>query len=78
MKEWRGVRDELEPAQTKREAATTASFRAGESDRLDVAQSRLATIAAARTRIEAAARAQTALGLLEDAVQSPLGSETTN
>ena len=78
VKEWRGVRDELEPAQTKREAATTASFRAGESDRLDVAQSRLATIAAARTRIEAAARAQTALGLLEDAVQSPLGSEVAN
>ena len=50
----------------------TAAFRAGETDRLDLTQSRLLTLAAQRADFEALVRAQTALGTLEDAVQSPL------
>jgi cobalt-zinc-cadmium efflux system outer membrane protein len=74
--EWLTSRDGLEPAQQKRQAAVTASFRAGESDRLDVAQARVMSLSAGRGTIEAALRAQTALGSLEDAVQSTLTPET--
>jgi cobalt-zinc-cadmium efflux system outer membrane protein len=73
--EWTTSRGTLTALQERREAAVISSFRTGELDRLDVAQARLATLAARRTELEALIRAQTALGALEDAVQSP---ETTN
>ena len=73
---WLTARDVVGPAEEKREAAAAASFRAGESDRLDLAQARVAALAEARGTIAAAFRAQTALGSLEDAVQSTLIPET--
>jgi outer membrane protein, heavy metal efflux system len=76
VKEWSAARNTLETVQREREAAVMAAFRAGESDRMDVAQSHLLTSAAVRTRLEALSRAQSALGALEDAVQSRLIPET--
>ena len=49
----------------------------GEGDRLAVAMARLQSAAAERARLDALARAQTALGALEDAVQQPLESDVT-
>jgi len=72
VNDWRAVRDTFLPIQQQREAQVTAAFRAGETDRLDLTQSRLLTLAAQRADFEALVRAQTALGTLEDAVQSPL------
>ncbi|MES1261519.1 MAG: TolC family protein, partial [Acidobacteriota bacterium] len=72
MQEWLAARDTFLPAQRQREAAVLASFRAGESDRLDVTQSRLLTLTAQKTQADALSRVQTALGALEDAMQSPL------
>ena len=76
--EWTATKDTLSSLQERREAAVLTGFRAGELDRLDVAQARLATLAARRTEREALFRIQTALGALEDAVQSPLGALTAN
>jgi outer membrane protein TolC len=76
--EWLTVRSGLEPAEERREAAAIASFRAGESDRLEVAQAHLLRLSAERASADAALRAQTALGLLQDAVQTVLDSETRN
>ena len=59
--------------QEQREAQVLAGFRAGDRDRLDVAQSRLQTLAVRKTEQDALLRMQTALTALEDAVQSPLG-----
>ncbi|HXB71307.1 MAG TPA: TolC family protein [Candidatus Acidoferrales bacterium] len=70
--EWTAARDTLTALQERREAAVISSFRAGELDRLNVAQARLATLAARRTEVEALIRAQIALGALQDAVQSVL------
>ena len=56
-----------------RGAAVASAFRAGEVDRLEVGRSRLLTLAARHSEIDALERVQTALGALEDAVQSPLG-----
>ncbi len=78
VEEWRTVKDTFESVQQQRENAVTTAFRAGESDRLDVAQARLATLAAAEASLAALVRAQTALGALEDAVESPLNPETRN
>jgi outer membrane protein, heavy metal efflux system len=78
VEEWRTVKDTVEGIQQQREAAVTTAFRAGESDRLDVAQARLATLAANQANLAALVRAQTALGALEDAVESPLKPETKN
>jgi cobalt-zinc-cadmium efflux system outer membrane protein len=69
---WIAAKDTLIPLQARREAAVLASFKAGDSDRLDVAQARLATLSARRSEFDALVRTQTALGTLEDAVQSPL------
>jgi outer membrane protein TolC len=83
--DWNTAKDMLVPLQQQREAAVMAAFRAGENDRLDVTLARLATLSARRTQADALARVQIALGLLEDAVQSPLAAgfpaprpETTN
>jgi cobalt-zinc-cadmium efflux system outer membrane protein len=69
--EW-NMAKEMVTLQVQREAAVQAAFRAGENDRLDVALARLAILAAQRVQADVLTRAQTALGLLEDAVQSPL------
>ena len=60
--------------QKEREEAARRALAAGESDRLELATVRLQSITAARARLEALGRAQTALGALEDAVQFPLES----
>jgi outer membrane protein TolC len=85
MKEWLTVRDTFLQTQRQREAAVLSSFRAGESDRLDVTQSRLLTLTAQKAQADALSRVQVALGALEDAMQSPLQEaipaprpETTN
>jgi cobalt-zinc-cadmium efflux system outer membrane protein len=59
--------------------AMQQSVRAGEQDRLDLDEVQIQTSVAARARLEALARAQKALGELEDAVQRPLapGDELT-
>ena len=77
LAEWLTARDILGPAEERREAAVTASFRAGESDRLELAQARVAALTEARGTMEAAFRAQAALGSLEDAVQSTFAAGTT-
>jgi cobalt-zinc-cadmium efflux system outer membrane protein len=55
-----------------RERAVQEQLRAGEADRLALVGVRLEAAAAARARLSALRAAQTALGALEDAVQSPL------
>ena len=60
--------------QTEREEAAVKALEAGEGDRLSVATARLQSAAAERARLDALARAQTALGALEDALQQPLES----
>lgn len=59
--------------------AIQQSVRAGEQDRLDLNEVQIQSSVAARARLEALARAQKALGELEDAVQRPLapGGELT-
>jgi cobalt-zinc-cadmium efflux system outer membrane protein len=85
LAEWNTAKDTLTPLQQQREAAVLVAFKAGENDRLEVTLARLATLAAQRAQTDALVRAQTALGLLEDAVQSALAAgmsaphpETTN
>jgi outer membrane protein TolC len=57
-----------------RERAVQEQIKAGESDELAFAGVRLEAVAAARARLNALRDTQTALGALEDAVQSPLES----
>lgn len=85
VNEWTVARDTYLLAQHRREVAVQASFRAGESDRLDLTQARLLTLTAQRVQLDALTRAQAALAALEDAVQAPLSGglpaprpETTN
>ena len=58
--------------QQTREAATERAVRAGEEDRLALAGVRIESAVAARVRLDALRRAQSALGALEDAVQRSL------
>jgi outer membrane protein TolC len=58
--------------QRERERALRRAVEAGEADRLALAGARVESAVLARTRLEALARAQAALGALEDAVQKPL------
>ena len=81
VREWRETQDKVMALQQQREDAITAAFRAGDKDRLDVAQARLETLTARRSQAEALIRAHNALLSLEDAVQSeiaPNRPETTN
>jgi len=61
-------------AAERAEEAAMHSFEAGETDRLSLAVERLLRVTAAQARVDTLSRAQTALGLLEDAVQQPLRS----
>jgi outer membrane protein TolC len=58
--------------QRERERALRRAVEAGEGDRLALANARVETAVLERTRLEALAKAQAALGALEDAVQRPL------
>ena len=81
VREWREAQDKVTALQQQREDAVIVAFRAGDKDRLDVAQARLETLTARRSQTEALIRAQNALLSLEDAVQSeiaPNRPETTN
>ncbi len=75
LAEWKEAGERLESVQRTREAAAVRALEAGEGDRLGVATARLQSVTAQRARLEALARAQTALGALEDAVQQPLEPE---
>jgi outer membrane protein TolC len=55
--------------------AIEQSVRAGASDRLDLDDADIQASSAERARLDALARAQRALGELEDAVERPLVSE---
>lgn len=61
-------------AQKTREQAVADMLRAGEEDRLALLGARLERIASALSRLDAQVKVQQSLGLLEDAVQRPLGS----
>lgn len=59
--------------QAVREAAMRRAVAAGEEDRLALVGVQLEAAVAARARLEAVRRVQSALGAIEDAVQQPLG-----
>jgi len=70
--EWRDANDRLIGVQHDREDAARRALAAGEGDRLSLASVRLQTVTAARARLDALTRVQSALGALEDAMQQPL------
>lgn len=57
----------------KQERTARARFEAGEISRLELGGARLERVSAALARLDATVKAQSALGQLEDAMQSPLG-----
>ena len=76
---YKGARTELNDADrtliaigTTRTAAIQRAVTAGEEDRLSLSGVRIEGAVAARARLEAERRLQSALGALEDAVQQPL------
>jgi len=72
LEEWSDANDRLIGVQRDREDAARRALAAGEGDRLSLATVRLQTVTAARARLDALTRVQTALGALEDAMQQPL------
>jgi outer membrane protein TolC len=66
--------EHLAKLQENQRQAVQNSVRVGEQDRLDLDRVHIEGSLAARARLDALARAQKALGDLEDAVQRPLGS----
>jgi outer membrane protein TolC len=72
LDEWRDANDRLVVVQRDREEAARRALAAGEGDRLSLATVRLQTATAAKARLDALTRVQTALGALEDAMQQPL------
>lgn len=72
--EWLKARDTLLPLAERREASVTAAFRAGDADRLELTRARIATLTEKRSTFDALERAQQALGVLENAVEAPLGA----
>jgi outer membrane protein TolC len=81
LAKYNGARSELTEAartltaiQTTRTAAMQRAIAAGEEDRLSLSGVRIEGAVAARARLDAERRLQTALGTLEDAVQQPLES----
>ena len=77
LEEWREANDRLIGVQRDREDAARRALEAGEGDRLSLATVRLQTATAARVRLDALARVQSALGALEDAMQQPLEAALT-
>ena len=83
LAQYKGTRTELNDAdrllttiQTTRIAAMERAIAAGEEDRLSLAGVRVEAAVAARGRLDAERRLQSALGALDDAVQQPLESAT--
>ena len=72
LTEWREANDRLRMVQRDREEAALRALAAGEGDRLSLATVRLQSVTAARVRLDALTRVQTALRALEDAMQQPL------
>jgi cobalt-zinc-cadmium efflux system outer membrane protein len=72
LDEWQDANNRLVGVQRDREDAARRALAAGEGDRLSLATVRLQTVTAARARLDALTRVQTALGALEDAMQQPL------
>lgn len=72
LEELADAEERLIRIQQTREAAMLRAVRAGEEDRLTLAGVQVERAAAARTRLDALQRAQSAFGALEDAVQQPL------
>jgi outer membrane protein TolC len=66
--------EQLATATERRRQALSASVRAGEQDRLGLDDAEVEHSIAARARLEALARAQRALGELEDAIERPLAA----
>jgi outer membrane protein TolC len=77
LMEWREASDRLISVQRDREEAARHALAAGEGDRLALATVRLQTVTAARGRLDALTRVQTALGALEDAMQQSLDTALT-
>ncbi len=63
--------DTLLSAQEKQRAAVAAQFKAGAADQLEVLNAEAELAAAELLRLDAATKARTALGQLEDAIQRP-------
>lgn len=72
LAEFADAEQRLVKIQQAREAATERAVRAGEEDRLALAGVRVESAVAARVRLDALRRVQSALGALEDAVQQSL------
>jgi outer membrane protein, heavy metal efflux system len=64
--------EQLVALEERRRAAANESLQVGEGDRLELAEAEIQYSIAAQARLEAVARAQHALGDLEEAVQRPL------
>ncbi len=72
LAEYADAEQRLIQIQQTREAAMRRAVQAGEEDRLALAGVRMESAVAARARLDAMRRAQSAFGALEDAVQQPL------
>ena len=72
LAEYTDAEQRLIQIQQTREAAMRRAVQAGEEDRLALAGVRMESAVAARARLDAMRRAQSAFGALEDAVQQPL------
>ena len=64
--------DELVTEQERRQALLEARFRAGDTDRLALAEGAFEVISAKRARLDTLIEGQQSLGALEDAIQRPL------
>lgn len=78
LTEWREANDRLITVQRDREEAARRALAAGEGDRLSLATVRLQSVTAARARLGALTRVQTALRAVEDAMQQPLEAAVLN
>jgi len=70
------VSDRMLGELTRREATAAAAHRIGEISRLELLSLRVEIVNGARLRLDAVVQAQEAVGALEDAMQSPLESES--
>lgn len=64
--------DQLVTEQERRQASLEARFRAGETDRLALAEGAFELLSAKRARLDTLIQGQQSLGALEDAIQRPL------
>ena len=69
--------EELVQVQQQRVANLEASFKAGAADQFELASARVEFAAVELSRLDAFARQQQAMGLLEDALQQPFNGLST-